>query len=160
MAQTFSKEHPQEAPKNLDVDDGLGKREKVRWSALLRIVKTGKFKSSGNGMYNWYKRENPTAEQDKMDKKKALTHRLEWAEGKFKALDTKRMQIRIWRKSSTQTFTYRTYGATVRAFGGWKDPAAIEGANTACLRCLVMGAPWAIKHVQSEMINFAILEMS
>ena len=96
MTKVFQQHH---GAAKQDEGDELGKRGKVRWMLLQSIVKTGKFPSSSNSMYNLYRKEHPSAEIDKMEKEKALAHRLEWANGKFEALDTQRSHMTSWKNT-------------------------------------------------------------
>ena len=86
--------------------------------------------------------------------------RLEWASNLMSQLEAKKIASKEWKRVDTTRFIYRPFGALVQHLGGWGDVAAIRGAATGALQCLVMGPPYYKKHPQTGMLNFAIAELS
>jgi hypothetical protein len=143
----------------------LNKRDASYMKQLQDIKQTGKWQSKG-GVGNKFRNLHApgTAKGDEWakltDKRSQDKYRHEWSELELTHLQEKKTVVRCWSRVDKSTFKYRTFGRLVLDFGGWTDKAAVQGASTAALKCLALGEPWAKQHPQTEMVEFAIVELA
>jgi hypothetical protein len=153
----------QSAP--LTEDRQLGKHEESYLAQLQEIKHTGKW-NSRSGVGNKFRAVHAagTAKGDEWtkltDKRSQDKFRNEWVALELTEMREKKTVVRSWSRVDKSTFNYRTFGRLVLDFGGWTDKAAVQGASTAALKCLALGEPWAKQHPQSEMVEFAIVELA
>ena len=140
----------------------LTKNEMKNYEALKNLLAEGKFpsKSSQGNRFRKALTDEEKAEYDAMGVLDGEAYRLEWAKKEFDMLENKKEHTTEWKETKTHTFDYLTFGGMVLLWGGWSDPAAIQGAVVASLRCLAMGEPWIWEHPQSGMTEFSIVKRS
>ena len=155
---------PRRPSDDLKSDDEIGKNDKKIRAALEQVLATGKF-DPRSGYGNKFRTAlNNDADQkrlyDNMSKDAARDFRLNWAKTTLDSIVKKKTTTTEWSKSDKDKYRYRTFGAMVKDFGGWRDQSAIDGASRAAMKCILMGPPWVDTHPQSEMATFAILDKS
>ena len=155
---------PRRPSDDLKSDDEIGKNDKKIRAALEQVLATGKF-DPRSGYGNKFRTAlNNDADQkrlyDNMSKDAARDLRLNWAKTTLDSIVKKKTTTTEWSKSDKDKYRYRTFGAMVKDFGGWRDQSAIDGASRAAMKCILMGPPWVDTHPQSEMATFAILDKS
>jgi hypothetical protein len=138
-------------------------RDAQVYSSLKKILDDGVFDSRG-AMGNKFRRD---LEKDEslaeryagLSRAESKEFRQSWAKRELAKLEEKHVVTTAWSKVDKQRFQYRTLGRLVLDFGGWEDRSAILGACQAASKCLALGPPWTLRHPQSGMVQFAVVEL-
>jgi hypothetical protein len=85
--------------------------------------------------------------------------RLSWAKDQFKNITQQKVHQTSWKRVDRTKGRYRPVGRLIADFGGFDSPEAVEGAANAVNKCLMMGAPWVVRHPQSNLLEYLVLEM-
>jgi hypothetical protein len=136
----------------------LGKRDQNIKSSLDEFIATGDWDSRGRLATMFRKTDLQTSIKD-MTTAQAREFRLSWAKDLKSKIVEKKNQLKSWSRIDTTTWKYRPFGRLVLDFGGWTDPAAIQGATTGAMQCLMMGDPFVKEHPQTKMMLFAIADI-
>ena len=136
---------------------GLSKNEIKRYRALQEIIESGEAMDPRSATANRIRKEHP--EIVGMNRDAATKFRNEWVKKEFNSLEEKVSKTTSWSKVDKHKFKYRPLGKLVMDFGGWSDPSAVQGAISAAWQCISMGKPWALRHPQSKLMEFAVVEM-
>jgi hypothetical protein len=81
-----------------------------------------------------------------------------WAATQLEHLRESKMTKKSHSKVDLTKGRYYNFSRVVVEFGGWQSSEAVNGATTACGKCLAMGTPWVMRHPQSGLATFLILE--
>ena len=134
----------------------LSGKEEQLLASLHKAIADGKVLAQ-SALGNKFRAECKTAGMTAAEIKK---YRLEWANDIATQLEAKKTHTKTWKRVDTTQFVYRPFGALVQWLGGWQDPAAIRGAATGAIQCLLLGPPYCREHPQTKMMNFAVAELS
>ena len=150
---------PSQAP-SLAPTRSLTPAEKKRLEELHEVMKTGRF-NTRSYLGNTLRKDAGASEEYKnlTSQREAADFRLKWATLQFERLSEKKVHTKSFSRRDTAKFTYRPFGRLVQDFGGWQNANAVAGATTAAVRCLSMGPPWAVKHPQTELVEYAVVEI-
>lgn len=136
----------------------FNQKEQTLIDSIDAAIKLGKVETR-SGLGNKF-RSDPQAQETKgMSNKEAAEFRMNWAMNLKQELMATKTMDKAWARIDTNKYTYRPYGKMVLDFGGWSDPAAIQGATTGVLQCLLMGPPFIKQHPQTKMTLYAIAEI-
>ena len=156
--QPAGNEQPEKARAGL-----LKGKDAQAFSSLKKILDDGVFDSRG-AMGNKFRRDLQKDESlgeryAGLSRAESKEFRQSWAKKELAKLEEKHVVTTAWSKVDKQRFQYRTLGRLVKDFGGWEDRSAILGACQAASKCLALGPPWTLRHPQSGMVQFAIVEL-
>jgi len=84
--------------------------------------------------------------------------RAEWVAKSFKNFVDKKQAKRAWSRTDVTKGRWVNFGRLVIDLGGWTCREALEGAVTACQKCLQMGGSWIRIHPQTNLVEFLILK--
>ena len=142
----------------------LAPADKKEYERLAAVEKTKLFdtRSYLGQQFRDYVDNDKQAKKDFADcknRKEQNEFRLQWAAKKLNQFRESKVFKRSWNRVDTTQGTYWNFSRVVQEFGGWKCQEAIDGAVTACNKCLAMGYPWVMRHPQSNLVTFLILEI-
>ena len=100
-----------------------------------------------------------TEEYKSANREKKEEIRQDWLKSKMKEFTERHTYTKSYRKVDWQKGTYLPLGMVVKKEGGWKDPAAVEGALTLCSRAIALGPPWLQTNFQTGRMTYLYFEI-
>jgi len=142
--------------------DVLSDADKKQAETLEKVIKDGQLdpRSYLGGMFRKaHPKGTPAGEEyAALTRQEAQMFRVEWAKKQYQHIKERRCLTKSWKRVDSTKGTYRNFGRLVQDFGGWGCAEALEGATSCLNKCTLMGPSWLMKHPQSGLIEYLVLE--